>query len=96
MSISMSNVEMAADSISDTLTIDEESAIPRLTAPPSTEFRGSLDDLMSDLQSFAKARGYSLRKKSTKKHSPSRIGVEVGVMIIRCSKGGQGSRSDRQ
>ena len=84
----MSNVARAADSISETLTIDEGSAIPRLTAPPFTEFHGSHDDLMNDLQSFAKARGYSLRKKSTKKHSPPRVGVEVGDMIIGCSKGG--------
>ncbi|KAI0994604.1 hypothetical protein K3495_g13577 [Podosphaera aphanis] len=89
MSISMSNVERAADSFSETLTIDEESAIPRLTAPPFTEFRGSPDDLMNYLQSFAKARRYSLRKKSTKQHCPPRIGVEVGVMIIGCSKGGK-------
>ncbi|KAI0994658.1 hypothetical protein K3495_g13523, partial [Podosphaera aphanis] len=89
MSISMLNVERAADSFSETLTIDEESAIPRLTAPPYTEFRGSPGDLMNDSQSFAKAPGYSLRKKSTKKHSPPRIGVEVGVMIIECSKGGK-------
>ena len=44
---------------------------------------------MNDLQSFTKARGYSLRKESTKKHSPPRVGVEVGVMIIGCSKGGK-------
>ncbi|KAI0998797.1 hypothetical protein K3495_g9402 [Podosphaera aphanis] len=79
----MSNVERAADSISETLTNDKESAIPRLAAPSFTEFRGSPDE-MNDLLSFAKARGYSLRKKSTKKHSPPRIGVEVGVMIIGC------------
>lgn len=72
---------------SDNSDIIGEPFISTIETLPFTELYGSPDNVMNDLQDFAESQGFSLSKIRTKKHNPPRIGINVGVMVIGCSKG---------